>query len=160
NYVPSPPEITEISSDYREERDQMKVFDAEITRLRTVLGRLTDAKRRLLTRMFRRKAALSIARRVPAEIWRMIFTWASTSRQYSLNFVEDVEYTWSRWQGGSKLEVISLPHTLSRVCRHWQKIVVTHPFLWSSIRIKPSILKTDIRPLLMEYLEKSCSHPL
>ncbi|KAJ8088660.1 hypothetical protein PM082_013903 [Marasmius tenuissimus] len=56
---------------------------------------------------------------------------------------------------------MSFPHILSWVCRDWQRIVDTIPVIWSSIRIAQIVhLKTDIRPLLMEYLSKSSGHSL
>ncbi|KAG7090700.1 hypothetical protein E1B28_009794 [Marasmius oreades] len=149
DYAPTVLELSQIHSDYQEEELQLREFNNEITRLHTVLGRLTEARNRLEERLFRRKAALYAVRKVPIEIWQMVFTWVGAERVYSFDLTDP-----------EAAPMRSIPHTLSRVCKQWKRIVDSVPVLWSSMRIRFSKLQTDIRPLLTEHLEKSRTNPL
>ncbi|KAK1224354.1 hypothetical protein PQX77_012738 [Marasmius sp. AFHP31] len=151
-YVPSSIEFDHVLLELREEETELEALDEEVGRLEDVLFRMRIARAWLLDRMKQRRSVVSAVRRVPVEIWDMILKWASSMTEFSLDFSV---------MERNKTPSVSFPHTLSRVCRGWKRMVDAMPTIWCSIRIAQlPYLRTDIRPLLVEYLSKSSGHPL
>ncbi|KAL0065664.1 hypothetical protein AAF712_007305 [Marasmius tenuissimus] len=152
NYIPSSLERDHIVSELREEEGELEALDKEIAHLEDALTRMRTGRTWLLHRMKQRKSVVSAVRRVPIEIWDMIFKRAGSIAEFALDFSE------SECQEKC---LVSLAHKLSWVCKGWGRIVDSIPVIWSSIRIrKLPNLKTDIRPLLLEYISKSSGCPL
>ncbi|KAJ8088638.1 hypothetical protein PM082_013881 [Marasmius tenuissimus] len=153
-YVPSTAEVDHILLELREERAELGTLDKEITRLNDVLSRAHTARTQLVHRMKRRQSVVSAIRRVPFDVWAIIFQCANSMMGFSLDCFE-IDGLWNRKR------LVSLPHSLSRVCKQWKEMVDSLPGLWTSIRIRGlPHLKTDIRPLLMEYFSKSSERRL
>ncbi|KAK1223913.1 hypothetical protein PQX77_012391 [Marasmius sp. AFHP31] len=151
-YIPSSLEHDHIVSELREEEGELEALDKEIARLEDALVRMRTGRTWLLHRMRQRKSAVSAIRRLPIEIWDMIFKWAGLMAEFALDFSES---------GCREKCLVSLPYKLSWVCKGWGRIAESIPVIWSSIRLrKLPYLKTDIRPLLLEYISKSSGHPL
>ncbi|KAL0065672.1 hypothetical protein AAF712_007313 [Marasmius tenuissimus] len=150
DYVPSTSELAQILSELREEEEELEAFDEEIGRLEDALYRMRSARKWLVHRMNQRKSAVSVLRRVPVEVWEMIFKCAGSLTEYALDFAES-----ERWKP------LSLPHALSWVCKDWKRMVDFIPAVWASIRISqlPTV-EADLRPVLEEYLSKSSGRPL
>ncbi|KAK7029354.1 hypothetical protein VNI00_014608 [Paramarasmius palmivorus] len=106
----------------REEEQDLRLYDEEISRLRHVLGAL-ESKRADLWQIYReRQSFLSTKRKLPPELWHKIFGYVCLSGD-SLR----VEYR------------ISKPSmVLSHVCTHWRNIIHNMPDLWTSIYLTPS----------------------
>ncbi|KAJ8088647.1 hypothetical protein PM082_013890 [Marasmius tenuissimus] len=154
-FVPSTSEADRILSELQEEEVQQEMLDKEIARIQDTLSRLHTARTQLVHRMKQRRSVVSAVRRVPIEVWGIIFQYASSMMTFSLDFFENI-VDHPNW-----LRPVSLPHSLSWVCKFWTEIADSLPAIWSSIRIGGfSHLKTDIRPLLTEYLSKSSGRPL
>ncbi|KAL0571190.1 hypothetical protein V5O48_010770 [Marasmius crinis-equi] len=98
---------------YREMADMMQQEEQELS-LRRSLENLEARKRALETDIGRRRAVISAQRRVPTEVWEMIFSYC---HEYFLEITDCV--------------AVDHPRTISRVCWRWSGIVRNCPMLWS-----------------------------
>ncbi|KAL0573004.1 hypothetical protein V5O48_008971, partial [Marasmius crinis-equi] len=95
------------------------------------------------------RAALSAQRRLPAEIWEMIFiAFSSAYGGYSLDLEQAVH-------DENKKLLSMLPTVLSQVCVRWRNIVINVPKLWSSIRVDLGIWNAEISLPISTYLANS-----
>ncbi|KAL0066353.1 hypothetical protein AAF712_006612 [Marasmius tenuissimus] len=93
------------------------------------------------------------SRRVPVEIWSMIFTLVigSTTSFVACNPHGVIP--------GSDIAQ-SNAYNLTLVCSHWRQIVLGLPNLWTSIEVNLRNLEKDIRPGLKLHLDHSKGRPL
>ncbi|KAK1224887.1 hypothetical protein PQX77_012200 [Marasmius sp. AFHP31] len=112
NYVPSNMERRSLWGLLREPEEQIRQLNEEICRL--------QAKRQKLKRFVDlHRALLSPSRRVPVDIWRLIFIDCLPSDSY----------------GFCTPMIRSAPLLLTTICRLWREIALTTPNLWTSIHL-------------------------
>ncbi|KAK1217652.1 hypothetical protein PQX77_019700 [Marasmius sp. AFHP31] len=156
NYIPTDNEIYQTRMFMLEEERALATCETGIANLYRVLDELKRRKRALKKRINHRRAAVSVKRRIPVELWEQIFTLVSTTDGHSL-----------------QLEVARRASTapgifLSHVCSHWRNIMLSTPAIWASIEIHfasdqvfPSLLPhPSLQHLLELYLCNSRQHPL
>ncbi|KAK1227637.1 hypothetical protein PQX77_009350 [Marasmius sp. AFHP31] len=85
---------------------------------------------------------ITITRRLPVEVWKVIFDLYMSGLHLSVSKSE-----WNK--------VVAMPYTLSHVCSRWRNIVISFPTLWSAIEINLYALDRDIVPILDGYLTYS-----
>ncbi|KAK1224874.1 hypothetical protein PQX77_012185 [Marasmius sp. AFHP31] len=123
NYAPSSVERHSIRSLIEDPEEQVRRLDEEISRL--------QAKRQTLKRFVDlHRVLLSPSRRVPTDIWGLIFTECFPNNPFGLctRTMQDA------------------PLLLTTVCRLWREIALSTPNLWTSIHIwlpAPSMTMLD-----------------
>ncbi|KAL0571188.1 hypothetical protein V5O48_010768 [Marasmius crinis-equi] len=142
NYVPLPSQEREMADMMQQEEREVKFCEEEIVSLRRSLENLEVRKHALEIDIGRRRAVISAQRRVPTEVWEMIFSYC---HDFFLEITDCV--------------AVDHPRTISRVCWRWSDIVRNCPMLWSRIHLSidpPCFPENDIRV----YLQNSRNHPL
>ncbi|KAL0567790.1 hypothetical protein V5O48_014200 [Marasmius crinis-equi] len=99
------------------------------------------------------RAILATHRKLPTEIWQIIFNIASEfAVGYSLASMCS--------PCGTPCSLWTLPLTITQVCSRWGSIIRSTPSAWSSIKLELCRLYIDIEPLLETYLKYSKGHTL
>ncbi|KAJ8095508.1 hypothetical protein PM082_023278 [Marasmius tenuissimus] len=112
NYSPSSPEQHLLRDLVRGPEEQIRLLDEEISRL--------QAKRQMLKQFVDlHRALLSPFRRVPADVWRLIFVETLPDHRIGL----------------CTRTTKSSPLLLTTICRFWREIALGTPRLWNSIHI-------------------------
>ncbi|KAK1226016.1 hypothetical protein PQX77_011015 [Marasmius sp. AFHP31] len=135
----------EIARWISEEESELSKFQAEISRIRSILASMELRESELTERISERKSLVSSVRRLPSELWAEIFALCmgvSTSGQASLAVSK------SDWNN-----VSAPPLVLSHVCSRWRSILHTTPNLWSTLDVNLYALDRDITPLLNHYFD-------
>ncbi|KAJ8088632.1 hypothetical protein AAF712_007302 [Marasmius tenuissimus] len=164
DFVPSSREAIDIAAVLEVESHELCRYDGEIAAIALLKERLEEGRARLHARIEQRRAVLSPVRRVPSEIWQMIFSWVCLSEAYSLTFRD--KYALSRnahssWSASIRRPIsIPYPCMLSSICRAWRSIAHSTPALWCSICINLDGMVSDLRPPLISVLERSSGRPL
>ncbi|KAL0066726.1 hypothetical protein AAF712_006331 [Marasmius tenuissimus] len=105
-------------------------------------------------------SALSSQRRVPNEVWEIIFTTLCTTL-HDYSFKLDYYYGISNQTNTYKTILLEIPSlVLTHVCSRWRGIAMSLPHLWSSLSIKFNELPFDITVPLELYLSRSQESPL
>ncbi|KAK1221679.1 hypothetical protein PQX77_015509 [Marasmius sp. AFHP31] len=94
---------------------------------------------------------MSILRRVPVEVWRMVFFAVCGAVSYSFRYD-------ARFRGRRLFE--APPLILSQVSPLWRAITRDFPQLWSSISIEFVRIGRSVEPLINLYLANSGRYPL
>ncbi|KAL0577426.1 hypothetical protein V5O48_004566, partial [Marasmius crinis-equi] len=159
-YSPSETEIGELKAALAEEESELARYRKEIAVLREKLRKLETEEEILKKHVGHYHSALSVQRRVPTEIWEIIFAVVCTSEEDGYSLDVDCEYPWDREEDGHARSIIKASAiTLSHVCSRWKSIVNDCARLWSSIRIQFAA-PADITDLLRAYLDRSKAYPL
>ncbi|KAK1219770.1 hypothetical protein PQX77_017495 [Marasmius sp. AFHP31] len=112
NYAPSNEERRSIWDLIRGPEEQIRQLDEEISRL--------QAKRQMLKRFVDlHRALLSPFRRIPADVWRLVF----------------IETLPENILGLCTRTTKNSPLLLTTICRSWREIALSTPSLWNSIHI-------------------------
>ncbi|KAL0564838.1 hypothetical protein V5O48_017200 [Marasmius crinis-equi] len=143
NYVPLPGQEREMVGLVQQEEQELKFCQEEIVSLRRSLENLEARKHALEVDIGRRRAVISAQRRIPTELWEMIF---SCCHEFPLVIRERV--------------TVDHPRTISRVCWRWSDIVRNCPRLWSSIHLEVNYLYYPVKDILRVYLRNSRDYPL
>ncbi|KAL0563597.1 hypothetical protein V5O48_018468 [Marasmius crinis-equi] len=146
-YVSSEMELAQVRSDLEAEERELQRFDLELSKVELTSKRLSAGRACLVQRMNKRRAALSLMRKMPMELWQMIFSWVCLSEEFSLDFSDT-------------RTVQTTTNVLASVCRLWRRITHSTPALWCSIRVDLQDLVTDFRPLIKLSLRNSSGRPL
>ncbi|KAF9260565.1 hypothetical protein L218DRAFT_575060 [Marasmius fiardii PR-910] len=120
DYIPSESERIQLRNVLKEGEREIECYEG----LWAILDQLETRKRALELTTIQCRAALSVHRRIPAEVWGMIFsTLCLELHEYSFDVdVDDVS------------PLLQLPALLiSQVCSRWRNIVQGLPSVWSSI---------------------------
>ncbi|KAL0569938.1 hypothetical protein V5O48_012022 [Marasmius crinis-equi] len=152
DYVPSDAEASETVKYVEEEEYELARVKRVIVGLRWELDRLEKRERALVDNLARRHSINSPQRRVPAEVWRIIFGMVCSTSGYSFEIDNEGNTT-------PRLFVI-LPVTIGHVCSRWRDIVHAYPRLWSSISVNFCYLRTGSLNILNLFLKYSRHDPL
>ncbi|KAG7093310.1 hypothetical protein E1B28_006993 [Marasmius oreades] len=145
NYVPSEIEISHLTKVLMEAEKQVEQYEKDISVLRRKLGQLEKEKIAAEAVTKQCRASLSVHRRVPVELWEMVFSRLCLS-------LHDYSFDTNLLPG--------LPAILiSQVCSHWKAIAGGLPSIWSSINVHLHELY-DTRLPLETYLSNSADYPL
>ncbi|KAJ8094946.1 hypothetical protein PM082_010162 [Marasmius tenuissimus] len=150
NYIPTDSEIYQTRRFMPEEERALATCKTGIANLDEVLNELKRRKEILEERIHQRRAAVSVKRRIPVELWEQIFGLVSTTSGHSLQ----LEFT----RKASTAPAIILSH----VCSHWGNIMLNTPAIWASIKIHFAgrVPHPSLQRLLELYLSNSGQHPL
>ncbi|KAF9255140.1 hypothetical protein L218DRAFT_967545 [Marasmius fiardii PR-910] len=110
NYAPSTQEICRINDILLDPLERLQNLDQEIARLQT-------ERDRLQTFIHNHRALLSPFRRLPSDIWRIVFVLCLPTSEFPVRSIKEA------------------PLLLTRVCRSWREIAVETPNLWNAIHI-------------------------
>ncbi|KAL0577423.1 hypothetical protein V5O48_004563 [Marasmius crinis-equi] len=145
-------EIRRMSKLLEEEEHEKKLYEEEIASTRRFLEMLEHRKRNLETNMEHRRSTFSTLRKVPPEIWEIIFTevCSSTASGYSLAI--------GLAQKPQTLEM--RPIVLSQVCSRWRRITQGFPKLWTSISVHLAGLRPGCQDIVSTFLQNSGNHRL
>ncbi|KAJ8095576.1 hypothetical protein PM082_023106 [Marasmius tenuissimus] len=123
NYPPSTEELRSLRDLVQAPEEQIRQLDEEISRL--------QAKRQRLKQFVDlHRALLSPFRRLPADIWRLIFV---------KTLPENILGLCTRTTKSS-------PLLLTTICRSWREIALSTPSLWNSIHIHFPIVESSETP--------------
>ncbi|ESK84809.1 hypothetical protein Moror_518 [Moniliophthora roreri MCA 2997] len=143
DYIPSASEISQICRVIGEEEEELKEYESEISRLRTVLDKLEAERLDLKGRIRYRKCVVSPIRRIPNELWTIIFDFLCVDRP------------------GLQSQTLNLAAWhLSQVCSRWRRLVNSLPHLWSDITFDIYRPTSKAMMLLELCLKYSDMHPL
>ncbi|KAG7093319.1 hypothetical protein E1B28_007001 [Marasmius oreades] len=144
-YVPSEIERSHLTKVLMETEKQVEQYEKDISVLRQKLDQLEKEKIAAEAVTKQCRASLSVHRRVPVEIWELIFSILCLS-------LHDYSFDTNLLPG--------LPAILiSQVCSHWKAIAGGLPSIWSSINVQLREL-CDTRLPLETYLSNSAGYPL
>ncbi|KAG7093268.1 hypothetical protein E1B28_006951 [Marasmius oreades] len=151
DYIPSKVEMSELKDLLKEGERELKRYEVDMALLQQTLEQLGNAKSAVEPTTRQCRAAISAQRRVPVEIWEMIFSTLCLSLcEYSF----DVNYR-------SHSPLLGLPATIiSQVCSHWRTIAKGLSKLWSSITVNLSEPPYDVGLPLEVYFSNSGDYPL
>ncbi|KAG7093270.1 hypothetical protein E1B28_006953 [Marasmius oreades] len=155
DYIPSKVEMSELKDLLKEGERELKRYEVDMALLQQTLERPGNAKSVVETRAKQCRAAISAQRRVPVEMWEMIFSKLCLSLcEYSFDVTVQVAYR-------SDSPLLGLPATIiSQVCRDWRTIAKGLPKLWSSITVNLSNPSYNIGSPLEVYFSNSGDYPL
>ncbi|KAK1223109.1 hypothetical protein PQX77_014037 [Marasmius sp. AFHP31] len=152
-YQPTNADIVRIQDILEKEREVSRKYDKEARILKQKLRQVEAGKSVVEENISTCLSALSVCRRLPVEIWELIFSCYVSLYAHSFIVVYD-----------HKLghEIIKMPLiTLSRVCQSWRSIVQGCPALWSTIDLAlVQQLDRKVRDRLEFHLKHSKEHPL
>ncbi|KAF9250004.1 hypothetical protein L218DRAFT_968670, partial [Marasmius fiardii PR-910] len=110
-----------------EGEQEVKRYEEDMATLRQMLDQLERAKSDMKAANRQRRAAISAQRRVPVEVWEMIFS--------TLCLVLH-EYSFDGHRSNHDSPLLQLPAILvSQVCARWNVIAKSIPSIWSSINV-------------------------
>ncbi|ESK90983.1 hypothetical protein Moror_16381 [Moniliophthora roreri MCA 2997] len=148
NIVPSAEDHARISKIIGDEERELARYNQEITRLRRIVDQLELERSTLQMRITHRRSFISSRRKLPSELWSVIFDLACGTEEYSLVIDHNSSVR------------VALPSVFSQVSIQWRGIMGSLPHLWSSISIDFSRLKPGINVLLEQYLQNAADFPL
>ncbi|KAJ7812388.1 hypothetical protein B0H14DRAFT_2857086 [Mycena olivaceomarginata] len=137
NYCPPDDEVENLKTLLIESSLRMEFLDKEITKMQSVLDKLTTERDALQAFMQDHRALLSPIRRIPLEILLAIFLACfPTHRNCAMSASE-------------------APVLLAHVCSSWRTILLSTPALWAEIHVvEPSMAHDNIgRPFVGLYRE-------
>ncbi|KAF9263959.1 hypothetical protein L218DRAFT_832684, partial [Marasmius fiardii PR-910] len=127
----------------------IKQMEEDISVLRCKLDQLERAKNAAKVTASQCRAALSAHRRIPVEIWKMVFSELCLSLY---------DYSFNIWY---RSPFLGLPATvISQVCSHWNVTSKGMPSLWSTINVNLDVSAYNVAILLEAYLSRSKEIPL
>ncbi|KAG7093287.1 hypothetical protein E1B28_006969 [Marasmius oreades] len=150
-YIPSETETSRLREVVTDGEEEIKRYEEDMAVLQQTLDQLTRAKSAVEITTRKCRAALSVHRRVPQEVWEIVFSTLCLSlHDYSFN----IDYN-------SPSPLLGLPATiLSQVCSRWKAIVKGSPSLWSSLNVNIREISYNILRPLTACLENSRGIPL
>lgn len=161
NKIPSNAEAINIRASIASkslQRDRARLDD-DIARTRRVLERLYSERDALTAYTNEHAAFLTIARRVPVEIWSEIF-WHCMPGTMT---IKDSQMT-RHYNEPSELMSFNprkAPALFLRVCRDWRTTAISTPRLWSLIDLNASSTFLSVTPTLVQtWLKRSQQAPL
>ncbi|KAK1224776.1 hypothetical protein PQX77_012294 [Marasmius sp. AFHP31] len=99
------------------------------------------------------QSALSACRRLPVEIWELVFTFLFLSYDRHSLVIDKCPR--------SGRDIYEMPTiALTHVCKKWRAIISGSPILWSSISVELDLVDRDLREPLALHLENSKGYGL
>ncbi|KAL0573037.1 hypothetical protein V5O48_008930 [Marasmius crinis-equi] len=147
DYVLSKREEEHMKETLEEEKHEDERLEKDIIYFRETLEKLRMRQKELRTNIQQRRSVLSPLRRVPTEIWEIIFSvvCSSTGDGYSLH-IDNTDYS----------KAFEMPPLiLSQVCSRWRQITVGYPKMWASISIHFADLSESTKHILELFLDNS-----
>ncbi|KAL0567523.1 hypothetical protein V5O48_014472 [Marasmius crinis-equi] len=129
-------EVPTIICDIEDEERDVLRCEEEIRRIKLVLARMVNQKRVLQKRILERRFVVSSIRRVPNELWAVIF--GLCVPEHSLHITNST----------LKERLASIPSILTQVCSRWRHIATSLSHLWPSIYIELAALSHNVTSLL------------
>ncbi|KAL0574258.1 hypothetical protein V5O48_007687, partial [Marasmius crinis-equi] len=155
DHVPSDTERSHLEAIVREETGNIQRRDEEIIILEQKLANIRMENLASKDTISICHSALSVHRRVPPEIWEIIFS--SVCHPYSLQI--DIDDTSDDFDNAECIaEAPAL--VLSRICSRWRKIMKGAPFLWSSISVEFGRSFSEISTVIDTYITNAGECPL
>ncbi|KAL0066689.1 hypothetical protein AAF712_006292 [Marasmius tenuissimus] len=137
-----------LSSDYVPSDSEISQLKALLLKEELELARYQD---RMVANFQKCRSAISVQRRVPAEIWEIIFRRAF--HDYSFIVKHSSFYT--------PVLVFQTPALVfSQVCARWRAVAIGCSRLWSSIDIHLNAFTPNMTSALQTYLKRSAPQPL
>ncbi|KAK1222800.1 hypothetical protein PQX77_014326 [Marasmius sp. AFHP31] len=157
-YAPSRNEVVYLRGVLEEEEEELARYQDEIAVLRRKLERLEEGERHLKSNVEWCRSGLSVQRRVPPEIWELVFSILCLSL-YEYSFNLDYDKTTPFGDNGWPVIFETPSLTVSHVCSRWRNIANSCSRLWSSLSVQLTV-PVDPMPLLETYLRRSKTHLL
>ncbi|KAF9263996.1 hypothetical protein L218DRAFT_901303 [Marasmius fiardii PR-910] len=152
DYFPSASERPHLRNILQEAEREIEWYEANIVALRQTLDQMEKEKRVVEVTTNQYRAALSTHRRVPVEVWEIIFSTLCLSL---------CEYSFDTDYSSPASPLLRLPAILiSQVCTHWRVIAEKMPSIWSSISVDLSEPPYNVDIPLKVYLSNSNEHLL
>ncbi|KAK1222044.1 hypothetical protein PQX77_015143 [Marasmius sp. AFHP31] len=146
DYIPPDEQVLQTRKQLKKDEEVFSLYDEEITRLQTVLGKLVERKNLVEKRMKERRALVSAIRRLPNEILSEIFH----------SCVPPGVYSFSADRTGVRTRALDI----SQICSRWRTVINAIPKLWSSFHIDLYKIKHDVSSIIGIYIDRSQEHPL
>ncbi|KAF9263994.1 hypothetical protein L218DRAFT_842294, partial [Marasmius fiardii PR-910] len=151
-YIPSKQELSQLKEVLNDGEQEMKRYEEDIKPLRRILDQLERAKSDVEAANRQRRAAISAQRRVPMEVWGMIFS--------TLCLVLH-EYLFDVCSITCRSPLLKVPAILiSQVCARWNVVAKSIPSIWSSINVHIGCRTYNFVKSLKIYLSNSKDCPL
>ncbi|KAF9073397.1 hypothetical protein BDP27DRAFT_1215954, partial [Rhodocollybia butyracea] len=155
NHIPSSAELDQLKDLLIEPQHELERLQLEISRLQSLLDALHGEKNELETYIEEHRALISPIRRIPSETLGEIFMHCLPSDAHL--FVG--------------LDLKHAPLLITIVCRHWRRVVINLPALWSSLHIllpphlSEEVASVDLSPSRRTtgvnlWLERSATLPI
>ncbi|KAG8813204.1 hypothetical protein FRC17_001638, partial [Serendipita sp. 399] len=120
--------------DFQRVSQQVYELEAEVEGRRSILAyinesirSLVDRRKQLLLQINRKKDLIGPRRRLPAELWALVFQ----------EYIEEAETAYANNQREGKVVFPTLK--LSHVCRFWRETVHNQPVLWKYIALPRAV---------------------
>ncbi|KAF9263984.1 hypothetical protein L218DRAFT_299710 [Marasmius fiardii PR-910] len=151
-YAPSEEELSQLEEALNDGEQEIERYEEDIATLQRMLNQLKRAKRDIEAMNRQRRVAISAQRRVPVEVWGMIFS--------TLCLVLH-EYSFDGRNPTRDSPLLQLPAILiSQVCARWNVIAKSITNIWSSIHVYIGYPMYDFAIPLNIYLSNSKDCPL
>ncbi|KAF9264042.1 hypothetical protein L218DRAFT_301342 [Marasmius fiardii PR-910] len=140
-----------MNQSFEEEKHRLRSCKDEIAQIRRRLTVLEEEERFLESNISRRRFALEIWPRIPAEIWATIFMMVCTPtpRNRHNDPVQEMEHA-----------LIIPAVALSHVCSRWRTNVLISPRLWTNIHITINRVPPGAAHLVQVIIQRSKKRPL
>ncbi|KAL0067046.1 hypothetical protein AAF712_005830 [Marasmius tenuissimus] len=147
-YVPTDVDVSLLRNLLDKDQTVIQQNDQLITVLEERISTLRKKTSTLEGNLTLYRSALSACRRVPVEIWQLIFTFLCFSYNRHSLVIDQCELT-----GRMIYEMPTI--ALTHVCRKWRAIISGSPVLWSSISVELDLVGRDFREPLALHLKNS-----
>ncbi|KAF9058577.1 hypothetical protein BDP27DRAFT_1240626, partial [Rhodocollybia butyracea] len=115
NHVPLPAELDQLKDLLVEPQHELKCLQSEISRLQSLLDDLLRKKDEVETYIKGHRILMSPIRWIPSETLGEIFIHCLSSDAYPF--------------------AVSSSLLMTTICRHWRRVAINTPILWSSLHI-------------------------
>ncbi|KAF9056833.1 hypothetical protein BDP27DRAFT_1147147, partial [Rhodocollybia butyracea] len=149
NHVPSSAELDQLKDLLAEPQHELKRLRSEISRLQSLLDALLKEKDEVETYIEAHRALMSPIRQIPSETLGEIFMHCLPTDIYPFA-IRDLK---------------EAPLLMTTICRHWRRVAIDTPGLWSSLHIHlPPQLSEEVASQrttgVSLWLERSATLPI
>ncbi|KAL0575577.1 hypothetical protein V5O48_006393 [Marasmius crinis-equi] len=146
-YIPSDLEATQTKALLAEEQKEDEQYEKEVAHALELVERLRRGQRELRANMDQRRGTLSCLRKIPTEIWVVIFSIVCSSARsgYLLHIDSTID---------PRIRIVPTV-VLSQVCVRWRRIAFGSSELWNSISIHFAKLSETSMYYLKLFLDNS-----
>ncbi|TFK37592.1 hypothetical protein BDQ12DRAFT_684941 [Crucibulum laeve] len=126
NYIPSENEVKAIKQLLAAPSERLAFLDGEISRVQTLLDKLSHERDTLTESISAHRALLSPARRLPEDVLREIFLHCLPTTHNSV------------------MSEYAAPLILGQICSMWRSITLSTPSLWASLHVSVPALSHEV----------------